>query len=1474
MKHYSTSFEKRLGIAMSDLKLSFWFLCLIFTANITSAQTIQLNIPCQCREFPAASQGNATTLDNGQFIDTIQVNSGNGEVWYIAEANGFFDVASPQPPFTPLSYMTGAAGATFTESPAGVYTLPGVHVDALGYSISVTNGTDTLEIANTCAYPNPVITSEIRNGYCQNSDPITLTANAGTSTGTGVFDVLAEDMMTAVQSDISVFDPASLALGTYFLRYTFDEDDAAVLPCMNCNPGCVQAIFAEIDIVEEPFSLACNDEINVVLSVDCDTEILPDMLLEGDQPSYEIFDVNVKFNGQNLGNTVGAAQIGLDLIGEVTDFCTGNSCWTALTVSDGAPPMLACPTAPIQIVCTDNPDNVLPPVAVDGCEGLVDTDLIADTFETFNCGDANGVLRRIFRTYTAEDSFGNTSPNCVQIIEVLKIDLDEVVLPPHLDDNPVPALECPTTDTNPDVTGFPTINGLPINGNDFCTISATFMDQNLTGCGGSRKILRYWTIYDYCEPTAPDVNPIYYTQTIKINDTTPPTIVAPADITVSAFNADCTGNVNLPPAMVTDACSDFTVSTISPQGFMASNGGLLTNLPEGIYFIVYTALDDCGNQMSDQMMVTVLDNVAPTLVCDELSTATLVQTGEAVVPAETLDDGSFDNCTGVSFLIGLVGGPYNENIIFDCDDVGQTITVELQVSDENGNSNTCEIQVMVENNQTPTISCPASLTIDCSEDSSTANTGIATASSNCDLAPISNTDITTNLNPCGLGFIIREFSVTDAAGNNMTCQQTITIENGDPLLESQVSFPENYAVTDCTSSADLLPQNLPTTPINFSEPIINNNSCINVAFSFSDEIFDVNQNGAVCFKINRTWAIMDWCNNGAVTFSNTQVIEVTDNTAPVITCPEDITIDVSNGTCDTTLFLQSPMIDDCSDDINLVVLSSFGIGFGPFTNVMPDVYNVTYFVDDNCGNQANCAMTIKVEETVPPSITCGDTLVVAIGNDGTVTINPTDFDGVIFSDNCTAVEDIELSFTPNVGDSTLVFDCNDALSGLNVSLNIYAIDEEGNNSFCLSQVDLDGNVGACDDPFVAVTGMIFNEEDFPINEVTMSVTGTTNPTMTTGTDGVFEFMDLPVGGDFSVVPTKDINIVNGVTSLDLSIISRHILNIQLIDSPYKMIAADVNNNGIISTTDVVAARKVILQMSTTFPNDNPSWRFVAADYEFINPSNPLNEDFPEVVNFNNLTEPMMADFIGIKIGDVNCSSNPLFLLAADDRNGEVFPLMIENRVVEAGETFTVDFNIENRQAPRSLQFALKFSENLEFISLNEGWIQSENLGTNELTTNVLKTAWYGNNADLTAPVLSLTFNAKAETRLSDAFMIDETQMKSEAASGENTYTIQAVDLAFSEGEMVTDTWVLHQNAPNPFQNTTRIGVELGEATNATLRITDVFGKKVYQTKQAMSIGINYFEIQAAELPVSGVYLYEVETAFGIKSSKMVFVKGA
>jgi hypothetical protein len=78
-----------------------------------------------------------------------------------------------------------------------------------------------------------------------------------------------------------------------------------------------------------------------------------------------------------------------------------------------------------------------------------------------------------------------------------------------------------------------------------------------------------------------------------------------------------------------------------------------------------------------------------------------------------------------------------------------------------------------------------------------------------------------------------------------------------------------------------------------------------------------------------------------------------------------------------------------------------------------------------------------------------------------------------------------------------------------------------------------------------------------------------------------------VAADFTITPVKDDNPLNGVTTYDLVLMSKHILGIEPLGSPYKMIAADANKSNSITTFDIVELRKLILGIykncQTTLP---------------------------------------------------------------------------------------------------------------------------------------------------------------------------------------------------------------------------------------------------------------------------------------------------
>ncbi len=149
--------------------------------------------------------------------------------------------------------------------------------------------------------------------------------------------------------------------------------------------------------------------------------------------------------------------------------------------------------------------------------------------------------------------------------------------------------------------------------------------------------------------------------------------------------------------------------------------------------------------------------------------------------------------------------------------------------------------------------------------------------------------------------------------------------------------------------------------------------------------------------------------------------------------------------------------------------------------------------------------------------------------------------------------------------------------------------------------------------------LILKNADFVQNvEVDLqgNVPGLPNPDVT-GAFGDYGFPGLVAGANYTVTPEKNVDPLNGVTTYDLVLISKHILGIEALDSPYKMIAADINNSGSISTIDMVELRKLILFIDTEFQN-NTSWRFVDAEFVFPNASNPWATSFPEIFSVNDL----------------------------------------------------------------------------------------------------------------------------------------------------------------------------------------------------------------------------------------------------------------
>ncbi len=142
------------------------------------------------------------------------------------------------------------------------------------------------------------------------------------------------------------------------------------------------------------------------------------------------------------------------------------------------------------------------------------------------------------------------------------------------------------------------------------------------------------------------------------------------------------------------------------------------------------------------------------------------------------------------------------------------------------------------------------------------------------------------------------------------------------------------------------------------------------------------------------------------------------------------------------------------------------------------------------------------------------------------------------------------------------------------------------------------------------------------------------------TDGSGNYGCNWTDGTYTITPTKDGDDNCGVTTFDMVLVSKHILGVGgsfLPFTPYQILAADVNASNSVTTLDLVEMRRLILNIDTEFQS-NSSWRFIPENHDFPDSNDPSFWNFPEQINYQYPDNCAELDFVGVKIGDVNCSA--------------------------------------------------------------------------------------------------------------------------------------------------------------------------------------------------------------------------------------------
>ena len=290
-------------------------------------------------------------------------------------------------------------------------------------------------------------------------------------------------------------------------------------------------------------SMICNDEISVSIGVTCEVTILYDMILEDGDDSrtcspngkwgFQVFVFDENDVELPTSPTIPFEYVGRTIKAKAKHWATGNICWTTVKLVDKIFPRLTCPDN-VTINCTDpNDPNLTGYPHASDCSELSYS--YSDTYTDLNCGNP---VSQIERKWTVADAADNKN-FCTQIISVAQPSVNEVVFPSNRDGIAQPPLACETVANNPDAllpisTGMPTIHGQVIANDGPCRMIPSYEDQIVESCEGTYKVLRHWTVVNWC--TSDVVTDI---QILKVIDENGPSISVAGNITASTNSTTC-----------------------------------------------------------------------------------------------------------------------------------------------------------------------------------------------------------------------------------------------------------------------------------------------------------------------------------------------------------------------------------------------------------------------------------------------------------------------------------------------------------------------------------------------------------------------------------------------------------------------------------------------------------------------------------------------------------------------------------------------------------------------------------------------------------------------------------------------------------------------------------------------------------------------------------------------------------------------
>ena len=506
--------------------------------------------------------------------------------------------------------------------------------------------------------------------------------------------------------------------------------------------------------------------------------------------------------------------------------------------------------------------------------------------------------------------------------------------------------------------------------------------------------------------------------TITVEDNVDPVAIC-ADVLTIVLDEDGLASISVEDIDMGsfDACG-IASTTIDVSNFDCGDVGENT--------VTLTVIDNNGNESSCTTLVTVEDNSFPTFeFCPDDQ---IVEPVDGTCFANVVWDVPevYDNCEALDPIFTADGASITVvgNQAIASFPSGVTV-VTMTVEDEYGNETSCTFSITVPDNEAPIISgCPTEdivVSTEPGECMATVLYGVIIATDNCDEVTLEQTSghsVKGDLFYIGVTEVL--FTATDASGLQTTCSFTVTVIDSEPA-----SFA---CPADVTQSAD--EGSCGSFTVDLGEAIATDNC----------EIIEISNNGLEYYPVGTTtvtWTAIDAQGNE---ITCEQTVTITDDEAPMITCPDDVVIGTDADDCAATnVNLGIPSL---SDNCGLLMLDdgSYASNDAP-AEFLTGTTIVTWTVVDIHGNQSTCEQSVTIQDLTDPVANCTD-ITIQLDGTGNATIDVSDINAGSF-DNCGAISMILSQET---------FDCSHI--GTN-DVFLTVTDDNGNESSCTATVTIE-----------------------------------------------------------------------------------------------------------------------------------------------------------------------------------------------------------------------------------------------------------------------------------------------------------------------------------------------------------------------------------------------------------------------------------